>query len=50
MESGTTLEEAPIYNEETLRTIREARQGINLKGPYHSVEELIADLESEDDD
>ena len=40
----------PKYNEETLRTIREARQGINVKGPFHSVEELMADLESEDDD
>lgn len=40
----------PTYNEETLRTIREARQGLNLRGPYHSVEELIADLESDDTD
>ncbi|MBQ9493071.1 MAG: type II toxin-antitoxin system RelB/DinJ family antitoxin [Oscillibacter sp.] len=40
----------PMYNEETLRTIREARQGINLRGPYHSLEELTADLESEDTD
>ena len=39
----------PMYNEETLRTIREARQGINLSGPYHSVSELMADLQSEDD-
>ena len=40
----------PTYNEETLRTIREARQGMNLRGPYHSVEELVADLESDDTD
>ena len=40
----------PAYNEETLRTIREARQGINVRGPYDSVEEFIADLESDDTD
>ena len=39
----------PTYNEETLRVIREARAGINLRGPYDSVEELVADLESDDD-
>ena len=38
----------PQYNEETLRVIREARQGIHLSGPYHSVSELMADLESDD--
>lgn len=40
----------PMYNEETQRTIRESRQGINLSGSYYSVAELMADLESEDDD
>ncbi|MBR4546003.1 MAG: type II toxin-antitoxin system RelB/DinJ family antitoxin [Oscillibacter sp.] len=40
----------PMYNEETLRTIREAEAGINLRGPYNSVEELVADLESDDGD
>ena len=40
----------PAYNEETIRAIRETEQGINLRGPYHSVEELIADLESDDTD
>ena len=39
----------PAYNEETQRTIRESRQGINLSGPYYSVAELMADLESDDD-
>ena len=39
----------PAYNEETRRTIREARQGINLSGPYHSVKELMDDLEAEDE-
>ena len=40
----------PMSNEETLRVVREARRGVNLRGPYHSVEELIADLESNDTD
>ena len=39
----------PAYNEETLRTIREARQGINLRGPYHSVAEMKAAIKSKDD-
>lgn len=39
----------PKYNEETLRAIRETQQGINLKGPYHSMEELKAALKSKDD-
>lgn len=38
----------PTYNEETLRTIREARQGINMSGPYHSMAELMAALTAED--
>ena len=45
-----TPETAPIWNEETLRTIREARQGMNLRGPFHSVEELIEDLEAKEDE
>ena len=39
---------SPSWNEETLRVIREARQGLHLRGPYHSVEELVADLEEPD--
>ena len=49
MESLTTsMDIDPVLNEETIRTIRDARQGINLCGPYHSVEELMADLDSDD--
>ena len=34
----------PMYNEETLRTIREVQEGINLNGPYHSVKEFMTAL------
>lgn len=39
----------PTYNEETLRAIEETQQGINLKGPYHSVSEMKAAMKSKDD-
>ena len=32
------------YNEETLRAIQETQEGINLNGPYHSVEEFMTAL------
>ena len=44
-----TPETAPIWNEETLRAIQETEQGINLKGPYHSVAEMKAAMKSKDD-
>ena len=50
MESSTTFEEVPSWNEETLRAIQETQQGINLKGPYYSIEELKAALESDDEE
>lgn len=42
---------APIrmYNNETVQTIKDAEEGKNLSGPYNSVSELMADLDSDDD-
>lgn len=36
-----------IPNEETLQAIDEANRGVNIHGPYHSVEELFEDLDSD---
>ena len=38
----------PVYNEDTLRAIEEARQGINVSKAYDSVEELLEALNAED--
>lgn len=42
-----TFASEPTYNTETLRVIQDARKGIGLSGPYKSVEELMADLNSD---
>ena len=39
----------PVYNEETLQAIREARQGIGLSKGYNSAAELFAALDAETD-
>ena len=40
---------SPVYNEETLRTIQEARQGKHLSKPFQTVEALMEDLESDEE-
>lgn len=37
-----------IPNEETRRAIENVRKGIGLKGPFHSVDEMMKDLRSDD--
>ena len=39
-----------IPNEETRRAIENARKGIGLKGLYNSVDEMMKDLLSDDDE
>ena len=38
----------PLYNQETLRVIQEARQGIHLSRAYDTVEEALEALNAED--
>ena len=38
------------YNEETRKTIEDIENGIGLVGPFHSTEELMQSLLSEDED
>lgn len=38
----------PVYNDETLKAILEARQGIGLSRPFSSVNELWEDLNADD--
>lgn len=38
----------PLYNEETLRAIQEARQGINVSRTYDTMEEALEALNAED--
>lgn len=37
---------SPSYNEETLRAVQESRQGINMLGPYRTVDDAWKVLES----
>lgn len=39
---------AEVPNEETRKAIEEARRGIGLSKAYHSVEELMEDLNADD--
>ena len=39
-----------IPNEETRRAIENARNGIGLKGPFNTVDEMMRDLLSDDED
>lgn len=38
------------YNEETRKVIEDAEKGIGLVGPFHSTEELMQSLLSEDEE
>ena len=40
----------PIYNEETLKIIQDARRGVNVSGPFNTTEELFAALNADDDE
>lgn len=40
----------PVFNEETRLAIEDARRGIGLSRGYHSVAELFAALDAEDED
>lgn len=39
----------PAYNEETLQAIRDARRGVNVSGPFNTVEEMLESLNADDD-
>lgn len=45
-----TFASEPGYDEKTLQTIRDARQGIGLSGPYKSVGELMDSINSDDEE
>ena len=40
--------ELDYINEETLKAIKDVREGVNLRGPFFSVEELMEDSDAED--
>ena len=37
----------PAYNEETLKAIEDTRNGINVSGPFDTVEEMFEALDAE---
>ena len=49
IDTSTERENAEIPNEETRQAIENAGNGIGLKGPFNSVDEVMKDLESDED-
>ena len=45
---GLTADEVDIPNDETAKAIEDARNGIGLSRPFHSIAELMEDLYADD--
>ena len=37
----------PVYNEETLKAIQDARRGVNVSGPFNTADEMFEALDAE---